>query len=197
MDCQSAVIRLREILAGRKRAVATEEGLVRAAVLVPLFCKDGQLHILFTLRSGAVTYHKGQVSFPGGTCAKEDCNLLDTALRESWEEIGLKREDAGVIGELDDVVTHNTKFAITPFVGLIPYPYPFKTSPREIDRILEVPVSHLADKANWWTESRLLDGVAVPANCYRWQDTVIWGATARIVDDLLSLLPPEGGAPGQ
>src|SRR4030043_2323378 len=98
--------KLRQLLASRPKTRLSGRGLTEAAVLVPIFCKDGEYHILFTQRSDQVPHHKGQISFPGGAHSEVDGSLLDTALRESWEEIGLEVKEAEVLGELDD--TPNT-----------------------------------------------------------------------------------------
>jgi 8-oxo-dGTP pyrophosphatase MutT (NUDIX family) len=196
MDCKAFIEKLRSALATHVSYQITEEGLTRAAVLVPLFCKDGELHILLTRRSSSVRHHKNQVSFPGGVCDKEDCSLKDTALREAMEEIGLKRDDAEVLGQLDDVVTKSTRFVISPFIALIPFPYRFNVNGREIDQMLEVPISHIRDKTNSWTEYPIVDGVKRTSHYYRFQENVIWGATARVVDALMELVFAERGALG-
>ena len=107
--------------------------LTEAAVLVPIFYKDGEYNILFTQRSDQVPHHKGQISFPGGARSEVDASLLDTALRESCEEIGLKASDADVVGELDDTPTTTSSFNISPFVAFVPHPYNFALNPYEID----------------------------------------------------------------
>ncbi|HEX76584.1 MAG TPA: CoA pyrophosphatase [Dehalococcoidia bacterium] len=167
--------------------------MVEAAVLVPIFYKEGEYHILFTLRSNQLTYHKGQVSFPGGACSEVDSSLLDTALRESWEEIGLEAEDVEILGELDDVVT-TTGFVISPFIAFIPYPYRFKKNRNEIDEIFDMPLSVLFDKANFRQESQVIGDKAVASYFYEYGGWVIWGATARIVKQFLDVLQFESGA---
>ncbi len=117
---------LKRNLSTRVKKTLTDKKLKPAAVLVPLFYDGNEFHILLTRRSENVPHHKGQISFPGGQPHKKDSDLLQTALRESWEEIGLKPEDVQVIGELDDTPTLTSGFIITPFVGIIPYPYSFK-----------------------------------------------------------------------
>ncbi len=88
-------------------------------------------------------YHKGEISFPGGVFEREDPDLERTAFREAHEEIGLKENDVRIVGVLDDIVTM-TEFIVSPFVGLFPYPYPFKPSPIEIAEMIEVPHPVLA-----------------------------------------------------
>ena len=91
--------------------------LTPSAVLVPIYHKQGEYYILFTKRTEDVKNHKGQISFPGGVHQEEDRTLVDTALRESAEEIGLMPNDVEVLGELDDTTTVTSSFIISPFVG--------------------------------------------------------------------------------
>jgi 8-oxo-dGTP pyrophosphatase MutT (NUDIX family) len=161
---------------------------IQSAVLVPLFDKDGECHMLFTQRSNKVAYHKGQISFPGGARSEADSGLLDTALRESWEEIGLKPEDAIVVGELDDIPTVTSVFIISPFVAVIPYPYTFTPNPNEIVDIFDVPVSALMDEANFRQEYTISEGEPSSAYVYEYDGRVIWGATARIVKQFLDII---------
>jgi 8-oxo-dGTP pyrophosphatase MutT (NUDIX family) len=117
--------KIRRALATREKKVISDSSLTDSAVLVPLFEKDGRCHIVFTKRTDHLTHHKGQISFPGGGRHQEDRSLLETALRESREEIGLKESDVDVLGELDDAATVTSLYRIVPFVGIIPYPYAF------------------------------------------------------------------------
>src|SRR5262249_58054340 len=116
----------RQIRANRPRRETPGEAqappLVRAAVLIPLYEVGGQVHVLLTRRTDKGDQHKGQVSFPGGRCDETDADALDTALREAYEEVGLRREDVEILGALDDMLT-STGFVVTPYVGVIPHPY--------------------------------------------------------------------------
>jgi 8-oxo-dGTP pyrophosphatase MutT (NUDIX family) len=162
----------------------TGENLRASAVLVPLFYSEGQYHILFTERSDEVVFHKGQVCFPGGTQETADSNLLQTALREAKEEIGLGAEDIEILGELDDMLTFVTDYVISPFVGLITHPHTLKTNGREVKGAFSVPLSFLMDEANFKQDSY----------AYEYGGHVIWGATARILRQLVGLLKSESGA---
>ena len=192
MTCQQASVEaLRAVLSDRERKAIEDSPFAHAAVLVPLFKKQEECHLLFTKRSEQVKYHKGQISFPGGVFEEKDGELVRTALRESFEEIGLKESDVQIIGVLDDIVT-TTGFIVTPFVGLIPYPYPFRPSAREIAELIEVPLRHLLRK-EVFSERRIVDG-ALDRVVYSYQfgQHDIWGATALILNQLLGLFSDPG-----
>ncbi len=139
-------------------------------------------------------HHKGQISFPGGKPHKTDFNLMETALRESWEEIGLEPEDVEIVGELDDTPTTTSGFIISPFVALIPYPYKFTKNPGEIAEILDIPLSALMDKSSFKQESLVDDSELITAYTYEYKGWIIWGATARIIKQLLDSLQSASGA---
>jgi 8-oxo-dGTP pyrophosphatase MutT (NUDIX family) len=173
-----------EILRHRKRQRITGENLKASAVLLPLFYDQGQYHVLFTERSDEVVFHKGQVCFPGGTQEPSDSSLVQTALREAEEEIGLEAKDIEILGELDDMLTFVTDYVISPFVAFIPYPHSLKTNGREVKRVFSVPLSFLMDEANFKVDSY----------AYEYEGHTIWGATARILRQFIGLLKSEGGA---
>jgi 8-oxo-dGTP pyrophosphatase MutT (NUDIX family) len=176
-------------LAAYQPELIEEEGLARAAVLVPLYENNGDPHILFTRRSELVEHHKGQISFPGGAWDETDRDLEHTAVRETWEEIGVDAAHVEVLGQLDEMITISN-FLVRPFVGRItqPGPYPFSHSEIEVAEILEVPLAHLRDELNVVAEDRLYQGRTVTMYSYRWHDHLIWGATARILRQFLDLL---------
>ena len=191
--------KIRYALSRRKRELIDEAGLVRAAVLVPLYSKAEENYILFTRRTNKVAYHKGQISFPGGAQEKDDRTLLETALRESLEEINLEATAVEVLGELDDVVTAISNFIVSPFVAWISSPYQFKINEAEIKELVEIPLSALLDRANFREESHVNRGKAFAAYFYEYQGQVIWGATAQILKQLLDIiaaphLPPPAKA---
>jgi 8-oxo-dGTP pyrophosphatase MutT (NUDIX family) len=176
--------RIGKILRHRKKEKITGENLRASAVLIPIFCNQGQCHVLFTERSEEVNFHRGQVCFPGGTQEPSDSSLLQTALREIEEEISLKAKDVEILGELDDSMTLTSNYVISPFVAFIPHPYPFHADGREIKEIFSVPLSFLMDEANFKQDSY----------AYEYEGHVIWGATARILKQFIDLLKSESGA---
>ncbi len=154
---------------------------------MPICEKQGQYYLLFTKRTETVKNHKGQISFPGGAYEERDGTLFDTALRESAEEIGLAAEAAELLGELDDSATTSSGFIISPFVVAIPWQYPFKIDPTEVEEIITVPISALLDKTCLRQETETIDGQVVNTYFYHYQGRVIWGATARILSQFLDI----------
>ena len=181
---------MKKMLSSRKRRVIEHPPFSHAAVLVPLFKKEEECHLLITKRSDEVKYHKGEISFPGGVVDEEDRELINTALREAHEEIGLKESDIQVIGLLDDIVTI-TEFIVTPIVGLFPYPYPFKVSEVEIAELIEVPLSFLLNKECLSERTILRGGQNEVVYAYQYGEHIIWGATARILNQFLDLISSE------
>ncbi len=179
---------LKNRLQSRTRVVDDGQSAKRAAVLVPFFEREGEYHLLFTLRTSHLPTHKGDVSFPGGRADKEDASLLHTALRESEEEVGLHPSDVQPIGPLDDLRTHATDYVVTPYVGVIPYPYDFQPSAWEVAEIFSVPFAFLEDLSNLNDETWLHNGETIPIQTYRYQGYKIWGATQRMIQNLLELL---------
>lgn len=182
---------IQSILTSRQRGVIEHLPFSHAAVLVPLFRKDGDCHLLFTKRSEEVKYHKGEISFPGGVVDEEDRELIHTALREAREEIGLKESDVQIIGVLDDIVTI-TEFIVTPIVGLFPYPYPFKVSEVEIAELIEVPLASLLKKDCFSEREIFRGGEREIVYAYEYGKHIIWGATARILKQFLDLITSTG-----
>jgi 8-oxo-dGTP pyrophosphatase MutT (NUDIX family) len=177
---------IRERLSSRsRRSLEAKDGLRRAGVLVPLFVREAALWILFTRRTESVEHHRGQISFPGGAEEPGDETLWHTALRESEEELGIRPGDALALGRLSPLVTV-TNFYVEPFVAAIPQPYVFRPAEAEIAEVLEVPLAALLDPAA--LERRALPGREEPVLFYHYGEKVIWGATARMVEELLEAL---------
>jgi len=184
--------KLLEIFKRRGRKIEDRPDLTPAAVLVPLFQKKEGTHILLTKWTEKVDQHKGQISFPGGAYNYEDLDCLTTALRETEEEIGLAMDAVEILGELDHTVTI-TQFKICPYVGLIPYPYPFQLSPFEVDRLIELPLEILLDPSKF-KEGPFTWGGRTFLNYYvEYQGDFIWGATARILNNFVEVLTEQHG----
>ncbi|MEE8381398.1 MAG: CoA pyrophosphatase [Thermodesulfobacteriota bacterium] len=180
--------KLKELLLQRKRKVIFDNHLKRSAVLIPFFIKDGEYHILFIKRSQEVENHKGEISFPGGLCEKGDEGPEETALRESFEETGIHPQDVRLLGTLDDMKTISTNYRVTPIVGVIPYPYSFTLQKAEVDEIITIPLNHLFDEENGGEEPVTRDGKTYRGYVYHYNQDLIWGATARILKNLLDIM---------
>ncbi len=161
-----------------------------AAVLMPLFERDGELHVVFIRRSDHVASHRGQVAFPGGRVEPIDATLLDAALREAHEEVGLDPATVDVVGGLPTMHTTTSGIIVAPFVGVIPSDAPLKADPSEVAEIFDVPLSALRDMKFRGDYEFNPDGRArgskFPAILYGGQ--VIWGLTLRITINLLEIL---------
>ena len=188
--CNAPDDRLRSILTQRVPMILPPDATRRqAAVLLPLFRNASAYHVVFTKRTETLKHHKGQVSFPGGSFEPSDGDLLTTALRESDEEVGIRPEHVSILGRLDDLATFSTSFTISPFVGLIPYPYPFRPDPIEVAIVFDAPLSALADPTVQRRYVRARDdGATIEDYEFHVNGHVIWGATARIIHHLLSLI---------
>jgi len=184
---EQPIIRLRQVLSQRHKRHTVDASRVPSAVLLPIYYKQGQYYLLFTKRTEKVKEHKGQISFPGGAYQEGDDTLLDTALRECAEEIGLVPSEVEVLGELDDTATTTSNYIISPFVAYIPRSYQFKVNREEAEEILEVPISRLLDKGCLRQETEIIDGKTVTSHFYHYQGKVIWGATARILNQFLDI----------
>jgi 8-oxo-dGTP pyrophosphatase MutT (NUDIX family) len=179
---------LKKILAQRHKQNIIDDSRVPSAVLIPIYKKKGQYYIVFIKRTETVKVHKGQISFPGGNRDTDDRTLLDTALREASEEIGLCIQDVEVLGELDDEVTTTSNYIVTPFVALIPWPYRFTKNKEEVDEIIEVPIPALLHKDCLKPDTEILNGKTVDSYTYHYRGKIIWGATARILNKLLDIV---------
>ena len=179
--------RLTKLLRQRQKRPITDPSRIKAAVLLPLYNRDGHDYIVFIKRTEIVSEHKGQISFPGGSREEHDGTMLDTALRESHEEIGLDPRDVEVLGELDDEITTTSNFIVTPFVGMMPWPYQFVNNEIEVDEIIEVPMSALMEEGCLRPDTEVLNGKIVDSCAYDYEERVIWGATARILKRFMEI----------
>jgi 8-oxo-dGTP pyrophosphatase MutT (NUDIX family) len=180
--------RLRPRLIAAADAVELDvHGRTDAAVLVPLYHdRAGDLHAVFTRRRDDMRKHPGEISFPGGRQDPGDPDLQTTALREACEEIGLQPGHVEVIGALQPTPTIVTNYAIYPFVGLIDSGHEWELSPNEVSEVLELRVADV--RAGYGRRRLVRRGLPIRTDTYVVGDHLIWGATARIVADLLDRL---------
>jgi 8-oxo-dGTP pyrophosphatase MutT (NUDIX family) len=185
------IARLRRGLAGVKPAPREKLAGNRnaAAVLVPIFERTGEPHIVYIRRSDHVESHRGQVAFPGGRVDPIDATLLDAALREAHEEVGIPPGSVDVIGALPTMSTLTSGIIVSPFVGAIPASTAMKPSPDEVAEIFDVPLSALRDphyrgEFEWRREGGSVS--RFPAILYGGQ--TIWGLTLRITLNLIEII---------
>ena len=163
-------------------------GRIDAAVLVPLYLDRGALHGVFTKRRHDLSHHAGEISFPGGRQDSADEDLRTTALREANEEIGLPPADVELVGALPPVGTFVTNYKIHPFVGAIDAGKTWELQPTEVEIVLEL---KLRDLVRGHEMKRLIRrGVPIKTPTYTVDGNLIWGATARIVQDLIERVEP-------
>ena len=183
-----SVTRLKDVLSNRPVVEERDNGeYMPAAVMVLVYEKDSQFCVLLNQRSQLVEHHKGEMSFPGGAKDPDDGVFINTALRETEEEMGIKVQDITVLGQLDDTITRSN-FVVKVFVGTIDYPYDFNPSDIEIAEVVEIPIGELLSPENQYTETRW-DGVSsVDATSYGYGKYLIYGATATILSQFLEVV---------
>jgi 8-oxo-dGTP pyrophosphatase MutT (NUDIX family) len=182
----SSADELRPLLLTPESAEAMDApGSTDAAVLVPLFESDGELTAVFTERRADLRRHAGEISFPGGRQDPGE-DLRTTALREAEEEIGLDRAGVELLGALPPVGTFVTGYRVFPFVGLIEAGHAWRPQETEVARVLELSLRDLA--AGYESKRLVRKGVPIKTPTYTVDGTLVWGATARMVEHLLDRL---------
>jgi len=160
-----------------------------AAVLIPLVFEDNEWHLLYTRRSSNVASHQNEVSFPGGSFENQDIDLERTALRETFEEIGIKPDAISIIGALDYSLTI-TGFKVYPFVGILKWPTILKINTREVHSVFTIPISWLLDPKNYY-ESDYFNPTFGNRKVIHYQEFKgehLWGYTARLTQQFLELI---------
>lgn len=178
----------RDLLASRLQAFPRQTipvGSLRpAAVLVPLFQREGKDHLLFTERTAHLEHHAGEISFPGGGQDTDDVNLTATALRETEEELGIIQSQVEVIGRLDDYYSVHG-YHVVPYVGIIPSPDNLQHDPFEIAGTFEAPLDHFRNPEIHRREDWSHRGRMHKVDFYQFETHVIWGLTAAILRQFL------------
>lgn len=166
-----------------------DDNLSPAAVLVLLVKKDENWNILFTRRTNGVRTHQGEVSFPGGAYEEGDESLINTALRETKEEIGVNLENITILGALDACKTV-TNFVVYPFVGILEWPAAFNLNKNEVERAFLIPIEWLFDTKNYHEKDHIINGVNIRRviHYHDYDGEHLWGFTARVTQQILSLM---------
>jgi 8-oxo-dGTP pyrophosphatase MutT (NUDIX family) len=165
----------------------------QSAVLVLLYQEAGDLKLLLTLRSSNLAKHAGQISFPGGKQERQDLDLVQTALREAEEEVGIKAQEVEIIGRLSPLLIPVNGYEVHPMVAYCAHKPVFKIDPQEVAQLIEVDISHLLDTDNIKIRSfESKDRFKLKeAPYFRLNQHQIWGATAMMIAELLIILFPE------
>jgi 8-oxo-dGTP pyrophosphatase MutT (NUDIX family) len=177
-------VSIRQFLKAFQRLECDNEKLIPAGVLVPLFERNGELHVVLTQRTIEVEHHKGQISFPGGVMDESDGSILETALREAEEEIGLSKNSVEVLGVLSDFQT-SSGFRITPIVAFLPSLPSLCLNTAEVTEVFDVPLSFFLNTQNERGERYDRSGMMAEVSIYRYKQYEIWGVTASILRSFL------------
>jgi 8-oxo-dGTP pyrophosphatase MutT (NUDIX family) len=175
------------LLTPEQAAMLDAHGRTDAAVLVPLYGWPQRPGIVFTERRSDLRRHAGEISFPGGRQDHDDEDLRRTALREAEEEIGLDPAEVDLVGALPPIGTFVTSYKVHPFVGLIPEGLGLRPNPAEVETVLEFELEAL--RGAYGMRRLVRRGVPIRTPTFEIERHLIWGATARILSDLLERLP--------
>lgn len=174
---------------GKVRAYSQKNHSNRAAVLVPIIEYTNNFRVLFTQKPDFLQHHAGQISFPGGREEPSDASLIETAMREAYEEIGLTASQITLLGSLPTRETFSGPgFLVQPYVALIEPPLRLMLDPNEVAAAFEVPLNFLVDQQNWQHRHGLWQGKRRYYYAIQYEDYFIWGLTAAIIVSLGELL---------
>jgi 8-oxo-dGTP pyrophosphatase MutT (NUDIX family) len=178
--------RIREGLSALKPRKLTEGFTRQAAVLMPILECEREYHFLLTLRTEEVQSHKGQISFPGGMREGEE-ELMDTAIRETFEEVGIESDRIEILGRFHDYVSINN-FRVTTFAAFLHPPFTIKPQLAEVAEVLHVPLTTFLDPSRMRIEKTAHADQEIDVYYYSYGAHQIWGLTARIIKDFLDTL---------
>ncbi len=182
--------KLREHLSQEEREIPVNiDPRVPAAVLVPFVCVNGEWNLLFTKRTNEVAKHQGEISFPGGAAEKIDRNLIETALRETCEEIGIGRTKIQILGSIDPVPTISN-FCVLPVIGIIDWPAEVTVNHGEVEKIILIPVDWLKQNENWYQQEYFYaEGKSRTVIHYKdYFGDHLWGITAALTQKAIQLI---------
>ena len=160
----------------------------KSAVLIVFYPYQGSIFLPLILRPIYDGVHAGQMAFPGGRMERTDESLVRTALREAQEEVGIRVSDVKVLGQLTELYIPPSNFFVLPVVGVLPYKPDFYPDPREVDRVVEVGLDELMDKTIIGENAVEVRGAIIDAPFYHIQEFKVWGATAMMISELLTVI---------
>lgn len=168
---------------------AFDEFLRPAAVLALFFKEDKIWKLLFTRRSNDLEFHRGEVAFPGGGKEESDQDLIQTALRETLEELGIEAKNITVLGSLNEIPT-KSNYRVTPVIGILDWPVVIKENPQEVSRTFSIPLEWLMEDSNWSEkEIELSDKRHIRTIMYEvYEGEILWGLTAKITHQIIELI---------
>ena len=172
---------------GHRKYYELEASCTKAGVLVLLYPRDDNLFLVLTRRTEKMRYHQAQISFPGGRQDPGE-DLVQTALRETREELGVQPDSPRLLGLLTPLYIPPSNTCIYPVVASLPTRPEFIRSPLEVEEVIEIPLTHLRDPVNVHEEIWTIRGVPVRVPFYLFKGNKIWGATAMVLAELLELL---------
>jgi len=168
---------------------ATPGNATKSSVLLLLYPWMDEIYTVFMLRPDYGGVHGGQISFPGGKYEPGDSDLQSTALRETWEELGIEPQKVTIIGALSDLYIPPSRYLVKPFVGFIPERPNFQADPQEVEEVIELPVSQLIRETSVQTvRHKIGPGVRMKAPAYLVNGYIIWGATAMIFSEFKEII---------
>jgi 8-oxo-dGTP pyrophosphatase MutT (NUDIX family) len=182
---------IRNFLSTLKTRTLTDGFSRQAAVLMPVFEWENEYHFLLTRRTEEVQTHKGQISFPGGMREGNE-DLVKTALRETFEEVGIEENRVEILGRFHDYMSI-TRYRVTPFAGFINGPFTTRPQIHEVAEVLQVPIRIFMDPSRLRVEKNVHLGLERDVFFYSYGTQQIWGLTALIIKDFLEALHPENG----
>ncbi|MBU3928467.1 MAG: CoA pyrophosphatase, partial [Bacteroidetes bacterium] len=148
---------------------------------------NGEAHLIMIKRALDETVHSGQIAFPGGKAEKEDASLENTALRETFEEVGIQPQQVEIIGKLTDLYIPPSNYLVAPFVGIL-QEEPHITPNYEVERALIIPLSDLMNQGNCMEKTISVRSIQLQVPCYTLDGEIIWGASSMMLAELLEVL---------
>lgn len=166
-----------------------DEFLKPAAVLAAFFKEEDIWKLLFIRRSNDLEFHRGEVAFPGGGKEESEKDLIQTALRETWEELGIDPEKISILGSLNEIPT-KSNYRVTPVIGILDWPVSIQENPQEVSRTFSIPLDWLMEESNWSEkEIELPDNRHIRTIVYEvYEGEILWGLTAKITHQIIELI---------